>query len=301
MEWLQTLDPGALLQTVVAWVRGFDHDLYVIVLAVAIIMGAVFALMAAGAFWISRPLRHQQPVAMANLTPGYHLVQGKARGPMLESPFTGRPCVWWRIRVWEAGIEFTERRDSDGEREVHQEAVWREQRHEVSDQPIQCAEGLLCCSVQPTGISLVVPSEVREWEGPGPEPQERNPPMRRGELLSRRSSKVRNYSIRNGELHCENPYRYAEEIIVPGSDLFVLGQVDRADGTPVAASEVTVAPWRIGLAPGGSLLRQPCMLSVLPPSQVGGTFSRAARGAAIVAMIFLMLGAFTIWARLGGS
>lgn len=306
MEWLSRLDPGALLTAAAAWVHGVDHGVYVVLQALSLILGLVFALMAGATFWLSAPLRRQRPVPMNELTPGYRMVQGRARGPMLESPFTGQPCVWWQIRVWEARVERVLRSngdrgsDSDGKNESEYKALWHERRHEVSDQPIQCTQGLLSCAVQPAGTTLAVPSEVREWEGPGPQPTNHHPSARRGTVLPRYEREVHNYSISNGELRRENRYRYAEEIIAPGSELFALGQVEPADAAQ-ATGGASAAPWRIGPAFDSSVLHQPYVVSVLPPARVRGTFGQAWRGATVIGGIFLGIGGFLLWARLGSG
>lgn len=159
---------------------------------------------------------------------------------------------------------------------------------------------VLRCAIQPAGTTLAVPGEVREWEGPGPRPTDRPAPARRGAVLPRYERVVHNYSVSNGEPKRDNRYRYAEEIIGPGSELFVLGQVEPAD-TAQSADGAPAAPWRIGPALDSSMLHQPCVVSVLPPAQVQGTFGQLSRGAAVIGGIFLAIAGFLLWARLRGG
>lgn len=304
MEWWQTLDAGAMLAAAAAWVKRLDIGEYLFLAGIPLALGLLLGALAAASFWLSGALKRQRPVPMNRLTPGYHMIRGKARGPMLESPFTRRPCVWWKIRVWEAQVRVIERRNSDGEREREQVAVWDERRHEVSEQPIQCVDGLLGCAVDPAGITLIAPSEVREWEGPGPEPQDRNPPVRQDTVLPMYGREVGNYSIVKGELRRENRYRYAEEIIVPGSELFALGQVDQIDHRQAGEGGMPLAPdlsWRIGLASGRSSLQQVYLVSARPIEQVLRSFNRAPRAMAILGAVFLAVGGFMVWARLAGG
>lgn len=179
------------------------------------------------ALWSGRitgALRGRTPVPVNALDEGYQLVYGKASGPRLAAPLTGRPCVWWEVRVWERTIESHE--DTDNSRE--RRAVWTERRHDNSSRVIQCAHGFATCAVQPSGMTLTVPTEVRDWQGAQFPPENRDPPAQPGTAFTPTTERIASYALVAGKLLGDR-YRYREEIIVPNSELFVLGQVERVD------------------------------------------------------------------------
>lgn len=205
------------------------HEIPIVVFAFA--LGLVLLLAAIGfgmAIWSSRitgALRGRTPVPVNSLTEGYHLVYGKATGPMLKSPLTRKPCVWWSVRVWEREIVTRQRTDDSG-RERHVD--WVERRHEKSSRVVQCTQGFVNCAVAPSGMTLVVPTEVRDWQGLKLPPEDRDPPAQPGAAFTSTSLADRGYLIAGGKLQGDR-YRYREEIIAPNSELFVLGQVERVD------------------------------------------------------------------------
>ena len=296
MDWLQTLDPTARLAAAAGWIRAIDDDWFAIGLAVVLGLAVLFGLLALGLFWFSGPLRRQRPVAMAALTEGYRMVQGQAMAPLLRAPCSGRPCVWWQIRTWEAELVRQRSGEADGRQAGGWDVIWAERRRETSTPAIECREGLLGCALQPNGIGLAVPSEVRVWEGPQAEPQACDVPARAGDVLRRYEHRVHGYRIHGDRLLRDNRFRHAEEIILPGSARFVVGQVERA-AAPLAAG----APqWRIGPVAGGSL-RQPYVVSAQPLAQVQGRIGRAWRGAAVICGVLLAIGGFMFWARPGSG
>ena len=212
------------------------HEIPIVVFAFA--LGLVLLLAAIGfgmAIWSSRitgALRGRTPVPVNSLTEGYHLAYGKATGPMLKSPLTRRPCVWWSVRVWER--EIVTRQNSDSARERHVD--WVERRHDKSSRVVMCTQGFVNCAVQPSGMTLVVPTEVRDWQGKKLPPEDRDPPAQPGTAFASTSLADRGYLIVGGKLQGDR-YRYREEIIVPNSELFVLGQVERVNQRQWAEDE----------------------------------------------------------------
>lgn len=193
-------------------------------------LGLVLLLAAGGlgmAVWTGRiagALRGRTPVPVNALTAGYHLVRGQASGPMLTAPLSGRPCVWWEVRVWERVI--VTHHDSDSSRD--RRAEWTERRHDHSSRVIQCTQGFAACAVQPSGTTLNLPTEVRDWQGMQYPPEQRDPPAQPGTAFLANASNDPGYAIVGGKLRGDR-YRYREEIIVPNSQLFVLGRAERVD------------------------------------------------------------------------
>lgn len=207
-----------------SWLQEVPVVVFAFALGLALLLAAIGLGMA---FWSSRitgALRGRTPVPVNSLSEGYHLAYGKVTGPMLKSPLTRRPCVWWSVRVWER--EIVTRRNSDSARERHVD--WVERRHDQSSRVIMCTQGFINCSVQPSGMTLVVPTEVRDWQGLKLPPEDRNPPAQPGTAFASTSLADRGYLIVGGKLQGDR-YRYREEIIVPNSELYVLGQVERVD------------------------------------------------------------------------
>ena len=205
------------------------QDVPVVVFFFALGLVSLLAALGFGmAVWsgrISGALRGRTPVPVNALTEGLQLACGQASGPLLAAPLTGRPCVWWDVRVWErvTGIHH----DSDRGRD--RRAEWNERRHERSSRVIQCTQGLVTCAVQATGITLAVPTEVCGWQGMRNPPENRNPPARPGTAFSRNPSQDQGYVMAGGKLAQGDRYRYREEIIVPNTALYVLGHALRVD------------------------------------------------------------------------
>ena len=212
------------------------HEVPIVVFAFALGLALLLAAIGFGmAIWSSRitgALRGRTPVPVNSLTEGYHLAYGKATGPMLKSPLTRRPCVWWSVRVWER--EIVTRQNSDSARERHVD--WVERRHDKSSRVVMCTQGFVNCAVQPSGMTLVVPTEVRDWQGKKLPPEDRDPPAQPGTAFASTSLADRGYLIVGGKLQGDR-YRYREEIIVPNSELFVLGQVERVNQRQWAEDE----------------------------------------------------------------
>ena len=79
---------------------------------VVLLSGIGFGIVA----WVGRltgALRGREPVPINMLTEGYLLARGKASGRTLRAPLSGRPCVWWEMKVWERRIEIDSQARSD--------------------------------------------------------------------------------------------------------------------------------------------------------------------------------------------
>lgn len=291
MSWLQQLDVHAALAAMVAVVRGFSTDGFIISMALPLLLATVFAIVAVVSRFMSRTLQQHPPVPIDSLSQGYQRVQGKASGPLLTSPLCGRPCVWWRVRIWRAEVRTVERRDLHHERERTQEAVWVEQAVRNAPEPISCTQGVAHCAVAAGGFDMVMPSEVRLWEGDQPEPQPRDAPLMKMEnsLLKLPSypSELGRYAIVLGQLRYSTPWRYAEEIILPGSPLDVMGHARQLPGD---------GGWIIEAA-GGRSFTEPCTVSAQPLDQPQDAARSGARGAAFISLFFLVIAAALAWAR----
>lgn len=300
----------------------FYFGLFMVLLLSAVGVGA--------ALWTRRlagAARGRSPVAVNALTEGRHLVRGRADGPLLQSPLTGQRCVWWQVWVWERVVAGT----SSDDRRI----VWRERRHEDSGRVILCTRGLATCAVQTQGTSLIIPTELRDWKGRDYPPERRDAPAQPGSAFSRDLTNRDGGLIVLGELKGDR-YRYLEEIIVPGSELYVLGRVTRVDPAQWAdedapddegidatvddvdeadaggemdpdeqrwleldrlmAQDMRQAQWQVGPEKG-----QPYVVAVQPPEQWEGAAAQASTGGWIMGAAFAALAAFMLWVRLGGA
>ena len=207
-----------------SWLQNMPLGVFFFALALVLLLAAGGLGMAVWTGRITGALRGRTPVPVNALTAGHHLVRGQASGPLLTAPLSGRPCVWWEARVWERVI--VTHHDADSSRD--RRAEWVERRHDHSSRIIECAQGFSRCAVQPSGMTLTVPSELRDWQGMEYPPEQRDPPAHPGTAFSRNLRQDQGYVIVGGKLRGDR-YRYLEEIIVPHAELYVLGQVERVD------------------------------------------------------------------------
>lgn len=317
-----------------SWLQDTPVGVFVFALGLALLLAAIGFGMAVWSGRITGALRGRTPIPVNALTEGYHLVYGKATGPMLKSPLTRRPCVWWRVRIWERQITSSQSSEGGRDRQVR----WDERRHEDSSRVIQCTQGFVNCAVASSGMTLAVPTEVRDWQGMKLPPEDRNPPAQPGAAFVSTSMADRGHLIVGGKLQGDR-YRYREEIIVPNSELFVLGQVERVDpslwedeedvdsahgslddveelGTQTdidadplessaawseeadrqEAADMRQAQWRVGPQKG-----RPYIVAVQAPEHWLGTPQLAGKGGWVMGVAFAMLAAFMLWARLGAA
>ena len=205
-----------------AWLQSAPLVVFIFALGMVLLLAALGFGMAIWSGRITGALRGRTPVPVNALTEGYQLARGQAGGPLLAAPLSGRPCVWWEVRVWERVIGTYQ--DSDRSRD--QRAEWSERRHDHSSRAIQCTQGFATCAVQPSGMTLTVPTEVRDWQGMQYPPEHRDPPAQPGTAFTPLTQQNSSYAIVGGKLQGDR-YRYREEIIAPNSPLYVLGQVER--------------------------------------------------------------------------
>ncbi|WP_124514473.1 hypothetical protein [Acidovorax sp. FJL06] len=221
-----------------AWLRDAPVVVFFFMLGMALLLAALGLGMGLWSFRLAGALRGRKPVPVDELADGYQLVHGRASGPVLAAPLTGRPCVWWEVRVWERSI--TSLQDSEGGSD--RRAEWSERRHDSSLRVVQCTQGLTVCAVQPLGMTLTIPTEVCDWQGQQFPPENRDPESQPGTAFMPLTERSSSYAIVGGTLRGDR-FRYREEIIVPGSELFVLGQVQRVDSaTWEEAQEPPVDP-----------------------------------------------------------
>ena len=195
--------------------------------AFAMVSLFAFAFVAAAvkSWRIQRGTGGRRPVSVNSLTEGYQLVRGKTIGPRLKSPLTGRDCVWWSVKV----------RVID---RINGEIKEVEVRDDQSTVMILCSEGFGTAAIEPTGTTLRIGSEVRDWIGEHYPPEHTNVtatpgsldaeslPMNVADWTAGRKASV------DGQMVSSKRYRYREMIIVPDSDLFVLGKVSRNELQP---------------------------------------------------------------------
>jgi hypothetical protein len=283
------------------------------------------ALLAGGSlyavWWAKRnvkALTAQTPADVSDLGAGYRLAWGRTVGPDLKAPLTQRPCVWWKVQVWESVKE-----NSQG---GSTRWVWREAVTEQSERPLLFGDGKAVAAVWTWGATAVIPSGWSDWRGQSLPPEDRNPELRQGGAPGQ--------GIRTDSQGTFGPrFRYVEQIIEKDAPIFVLGEVTRVDhalyddeedeGDPgeddvdaedgdgwepepnrlgllptpdmVIAADMARATWTIGAAKG-----QPFLISTEHPEAVGAEQELGAKGGMIMGGIFAALALFLAWARLAG-
>lgn len=285
------------------------------------------ALLAGGSvyatWWARRNVKaitSQTPVDVSDLEDGYRLAWGRAVGPSLTAPLTGRRCVWWKAEVWESVREA----DASGK---HRH-VWRSIAEEQSDRPILFGDGKTIAAVWTYGATIVS-SSWSDWRGQEMPPEDRSPELN--------PSGIPSQGIRHDVQGTFGPrFRYVEQIISPNTPFFALGEVTMTDRTlyepddveeeqstrtdedaayddktterwhaersrlvvlpasdQVIAEDMAAATWSISEAKG-----RPFLLSTDHPEAVSAEQELGAKGGMIMGFILAALAAALLWLRL---
>jgi hypothetical protein len=280
----------------------------------------------------------QTPVNVSDLGAGYRMAWGRTVGPHLTAPLTGRPCVWWKVQVWEAVRE-----KLPGQKTIDIGSarwIWREAVSTESDRPLLFGDGKAVAAVWTWGATAMIPSGWSDWRGQTLPPEDRNPELRQGGTPAQ--------GIRHDSMGTFGPrFRYVEQIIEVDAPIFALGKVTRTDPSLYAddadadgeeedayvaeeddlASEEVDADanedegWRaerdrLGLLPTpdsviaadmaratwtiGAADGQPFLISTEHPDTVSAEQELGAKGGLIMGGIFVFLALFLAWVRLAG-
>jgi hypothetical protein len=266
----------------------------------------------------------QTPVDVSDLSTGYRLAWGRTVGPNLTAPLTGRPCVWWKVQVWESVRETRPGKAGIGPDSTHW--VWREAASDQSDRPLLFGDGKAVAAIWTWGTTAVIPSGWSDWRGQSLPPEDRSPEFRQGGAPGQ--------GIRTDSQGTFGPrFRYVEQIIEKDAPIFALGEVTRVDralyedeeddGDPgeddlgveggdgwqpepnrlglvptadaVVAADMARATWTIGAAKG-----QPFLVSTEHPEAVSAEQELGAKGGMIMGGIFAALALFLAWTRVAG-
>lgn len=228
-------------------------------------------------------------VSPSDLNPGYRLVTGRATGPDLAAPLTGRPCVWYEARVWES-----QRETRDGESEWR----WHDLGTDTPDRGVEISDGKVICLVHHDGAE-VHGSGWSEWTGAENPPDERNPPLRP-------ASETPGGGLQVSVQGSFGPrFRFRETIIAPDAAIFALGDCTKAEPLPLTESEdpdelelhpeELNATWVMRKAKG-----RPFLVSTSQPDAVMAEAELAGKAAVPFALALAALAAFMLWARFGG-
>lgn len=296
------------------------------------------ALLAGGSlyavWWAKRNVKaiaSQTPVDVSGLSAGYRLAWGTTVGPEIAAPLTGRPCVWWKVQVWESVRESLQGRTSLGPDSARW--VWREAVTEESDRPVLFGDGKSVAAVWSWGATAVIPSGWSDWRGQSLPPENRTPELRQGGAPGQ--------GIRNDSQGTFGPrFRYVEQIIEKDAPIFAIGEVtptdpslysdaesghgDEEDDGPsgeddygaedddhwgpepdllgrsptteaVIAADMAQATWTISAAKG-----KPFLISTEHPEAVTAEQELGAKGGMIMGGIFAALALVTAWIRIAG-
>lgn len=224
-----------------------------------------------------------------NLVPGYRLVTGRAIGPALTAPLTGRTCVWYEARVWES------RRDT---RNGESEWRWHEIADETPDRGIEISDGKVSCLFRHHGADMRG-SSWSEWTGNENPPTEKKPPVHpwnEGPGGGIQVSVQGTFGPR---------FRFREAILAPGETVFALGDCSATESLPPVddddpeASELypeeVGARWVMRKARG-----RPFLLTTRPPETELAEAELAGKAAVPFGLALAALAAFMLWARFGG-
>jgi hypothetical protein len=228
-------------------------------------------------------------VPPSNLAPGYRLVFGRATGPALTAPLTGRPCVWYKAQVWASQREIR-----DGKSEWR----WQDVGAETPERGIEIRDGTVSCLVHHDGAE-VHGSGWSEWTGAESPPTERNPPLHPG-------SETPGGGLQVSVQGTFGPrFRFRETIIAQDTPVFALGDCAVAEALPLAEGEERDelelypeelnASWVMRQAKG-----KPFLISTSQPDAVMAEAELAGKTAVPFALAFAALAAFMLWARFGG-
>jgi hypothetical protein len=144
-------------------------------------------------------------------TDGYAEFEGQAQpvnGRMIKTPLTGAECLWYRAKLEQF------RRTAGSEN-----PTWITIRDVTSREPFLLKDGTGMCIVFPAGAEVTF-TDRSVWFGPGPIPEDKNPP-KKGPGESPEGN-VTFYGTSDKE------YRYTEERIYAGDPLYALGQFSTA-------------------------------------------------------------------------
>jgi hypothetical protein len=313
MDWLREMDGLAF------W---FGWGI-VAVLAAGPLAAMVWARRNAGA------IDAQTPVDVKDLGEGYHLAWGHALGPAQKAPLTGRPCVWWKIELWESRRE----RGTDGKgprwdwhlalaRQSDRVLIFGEGEDE-GEHGVG-GEGRARAAVS-AHWAMVYPSAWSDWRGHELPPEDRNPPAQTDVMLSQAGI------VRDVQGTFGPAWRYREEIIEEGAPIFALGEVERIDkalldpgeddgdgedpegwGSPeelaiarrlklkrtpdaVLDADMCSADWMF-LKPKG----RPFIVSTRHPGEIADQNRLAAKGGMVMGLLFGALSLVALYARLTG-
>ena len=255
---------------------------------------------------------------------GYVALEGEAQPVsegLIRSTLTGTPCCWYRFRV--------ERRNSSDSG-----GGWTMVDQGTSAWPFLLRDASGVCAVGPFGAEVFA-TDRSVWYGETPRPEDRNPPRHRmTDVVAARLPEPRapghvSVSVAGRQLTSDQ-YRYKEECIYPGDELFVLGLFDGeqehhsspgrnyaeeeeasavgaaprdddgAEGELTPAAEDVTKAWDYIIdslhrqvphaIAAPGSRRQPYVISALPPSDL----ARLQRGFSLGALVMaLLLGAAT--------
>ncbi|MCU0304358.1 MAG: E3 ubiquitin ligase family protein [Thermoanaerobaculales bacterium] len=190
---------------------------FVVVLAVGtfLAMAAVAVVAGVAAARTAAAVAATPVLPIAGAPDGPCAVEGRATavpGLPLLAPLTRRRCCWYRARV-EKFVPRTPNRS----------ATWSVVREVTSDVPFLVRDGGELCAVHPAGAE-VTPTLRSVWYGPGPVPDERDPP-------SFPPGAAGFLKVATGGTPGRR-YRYTEDWIAEGDPVYVLAEMETAAPRP---------------------------------------------------------------------
>ena len=179
---------------------------------VFLVMFAIFAAMAG--ICVYAAFRSRKLAALISATPtsnvnfatdGYVEFEGVAqpiKGKTLTAPLSGAACLWYHARLdeWKKG---------------HKDYSWHVVQDTISSAPFLLQDNSGPCVVIPYGAEVTY-TDHSVWFGPGPAPDDRNPPR-----VAFGTSAVSSAIVYGMP---DKKYRYTEERIYAGDPLYALGR-----------------------------------------------------------------------------
>ena len=185
----------------IAAARNMPSDDFWIVTGIAIAIALVGALFAFFRFKRSRLIEDLPTSRIRSAAQGHVELEGTAQllpGEPILAPLSNRICAWWKY-----SIEKRESTYSNGRKQTR----WRTIESGTSDEMFELTDDTGACVIDPEGAS-VIPNKKISWYGHSHRP-------------ARAPNKTQWFGF--------GRYRYKEERIEPGSEIYALGWF-RTDG-----------------------------------------------------------------------
>ncbi len=243
-----------------------SNGVFLIVLAIPAAMSAICVFVALRALRQRAALQAAERLYPAKARVGYAMLQGLASAKqLLAAPLTGKPCVWFDIRVEKWGKPAPDR-----------DAQWMAIRQETSGTAFDIAWEGAQITLDPDGAE-VTPSILSDWKGAHEQPLDRDPEAVKPGDGQRSGPRIDFSGGPNSKFH------YVEKRIHADDPVFALGEISSS------GSGFTLAkPAQSG---------QPFIISTTEPGAHAARQRTGAIAALVLSGVFDLAVVALLWAR----